>query len=144
MQEVILEQIRSNAFALAWSFVIITIPVIVAILISKYFKTNLQEIIKKVATYLWLAMVIFMGFASLIPVASLTVNLARDYNKPVIITQEGIIDSKSSKAKIPVIEINGEQFILSSKIGRAKTGEYCKIEYFKYSKYVYTISKAEP
>lgn len=90
----ILEQIRDNVPAMVLSFVIIVIQVVVAALISRDFKTNLQEIIKKVATYLCLAVVMFMGFVSLIPVASFTVNLARDYNKPIIITQEGIIDSK--------------------------------------------------
>lgn len=143
MQEVILEQIRNNVPALVLSFVVIIIPVIVAVLISRDFEADAIKIVKKVVTYLGLAAIIFMGSVSLIPVASLTVNLIRDYNQPTILTQEGIIDSKSSTAKIPVIDINGEQFILSSKIGSAKTGEYCKIEYFKYSKYVYTISKEE-
>lgn len=143
MQEVILEQIRDNVPALVLSFVVIIIPVIVAVLISRDFEANAIIIVKKVVTYLGLATIIFMGVVSLIPVASLTVNLARDYNQPTILTEEGVIDGKSSKVKIPVIEINGEQFILSSKIGSAKTGEYCEIEYFKYSKYVYTISKEE-
>ena len=79
-----------------------------------------------------------MGLLALIPVVRLTINLTRDYNRPTILIKEGYIEGKSSTAKIPAIEIGDGQFILSPKIGSAKTGEYCEIEYFKYSKYVYS------
>ena len=144
MKEVILQQIRNNVPALILSFAVTIIPIIIVVIISRDFDTNIKNILKKVVTYLGLAVIIFMGLASLIPVARLTINLARDYNQPTIFTKEGAIDGKSSMAKLPVLIIDSERFILSSKIGSAKTGDYCDIEYFKYSKYVYSISIEKP
>ncbi len=144
MTEMISEQLHNNTSALILYLGITLIPIIIIILTLTIKGFRIKKLAERLKTYFVLSVIMLMGLISFVPVASLSINLARDYNEQTILTKEGYVERRLAKAKIPVIEIDDEQFTMSYKVGNAKVGEYCVIEYFKYSKYIYSLSIEEP
>lgn len=144
MKEIILRQIHSTLFYLAFTSVMIIVPLIVIILNSRNFNADIKVISRKVVTYFGCVMFMIIGLLAFIPNSRLIINLTRDYYQTTVLTKEGYVYHKQSYVKMPVIEIDNEPFILSKEIARVKNGEYYEFEYFKYSKYVYSVKKINP
>jgi hypothetical protein len=144
MKEIISQQLHNNLSSLLFYLGITLIPIIIISLTLTIRRLKIKELAEKLKIYFVLSVIMLMGLVSFIPVASSSINLVRDYNEQIILTKEGYVDKRLIKAKIPVIEIDDEQFTMSPKVGNAKVGEYCVIKYFKYSKYIYSLNIEEP
>ena len=144
MKEMILQQLHNNVSSLIFYLGITLIPIIIITLTLTIKRLKIKELEEKLKVYFVLSVIMLMGLVSFIPVASSSINLMRDYNEQTTLTKAGYVDKRLIKAKIPVIEIDDEQFAMSPKVGNAKVGEYCVIEYFKYSKYIYSLNIEEP
>ena len=150
MKETIAELIRVHIeniifYVVITGFFLITVLIVLALCKPILSKRIIKQTVLmfKFSLYMFLCGVIVMGITSLLPRIILTVDLLKDYNQQIILVKEGTVDMRLTRMKLPVIEMDGNKFILSSNVYRVKEGEYCKIEYLKYSKYVVDLKIKE-
>lgn len=144
MKELILKQIQSFEPAIILSLGIIVIPLIAAILTVKITGYKPKKLLDKLTICIVPSIILLIGIISFVPVANLIFNLTRDYHEQTILVKEGYIDRKLARAKLPAIEINDEVYIMSPQVVKAEVGEYCVIEYFEHSKYIYSLYIEKP
>ncbi len=133
MQEMIYNLINNNINGIIFYSVILIIPTILVILILVLNKPKLS---KKLSLISVLCIIFVFAVLSIVPLVCLTVDLYKDNNEQVLIKTEGVVEERLTKAKMPVVVIDGEQFILSEYVETVGVGEYCEIGYLKNSKYV--------
>lgn len=140
MREMIAELINGNIRGILFCLPFIIIPIILIILMIKFEKVRPQKITSKICTYSFLMAAFMMGIISTVPIIGPTMNLVKDYNELIFLSEEGIVEERIIRPKnFDLLEIENEFYIQSRYIEQLKEGDNCKIHYLKNSKYIYEL-----
>lgn len=138
MKEFLTNQINNHTGQLLFDLVPVIIILVVLIIIF---------ILSDKVISIWRRLVICVGLVAamalflldFIPLAIVQFDLIKDYNQPVLLSKEGVVENQFLFRKLDFAVIDKERFILSGEL-KAESGEKVKIEYFENSKYIYTLT----
>lgn len=136
MDEMLSNLISANINVTVFYFSIVVFLSIIPIVLVLV-KPN--RFLSRARSYIFLFGVVIMGIIAITPIMMPTINLLKDYQHKILYVQEGVVEDRYIRKEHYFIEIDNKQFIVPTAIEGVKEGQYCSIEYFKYSKYIYQL-----
>jgi len=138
MNEMIAELINGKINTLLFYLPFILVPAVLFTLMYKIKKMRPKKMASKISIYAFLCAALLAGLIGFIPTVVPTINLVKDYNDPVILSNIGNVDDRIIRAKqSDFIRIDNEMYIQSPDIEKLEEGNEYEIHYLKNSKYIF-------
>jgi hypothetical protein len=122
--------------------VFIGIAYLLAVINEKYGR---KKRINRMFTYVAVSFLFIFGMITSIPTVGATINLYRDFYKPVVLSTSGVVEDEFSipTEKRSGIVVNDERYLISSFADRVSKGDVCSFAYLKNSRYIIFSEKEE-